>query len=209
MSESNYEYQPAGSDQSEADLLLLWQDRFCDPLTIGIISWAANITDPAHGSATSTALYQGWQGTGFQTVTIPADAFTGSFGETIIEGLREDETPEVVWFTPVEMAAGSCLLPFNPDTGEQATPGVGIKVVVVATSDTLNAVTKLSTREERKATVGWVIPDRVPHALGAEDFVRALKGHWGGLRRFRSSQVERTEVVLSEEQAMDFASRLA
>jgi len=211
MSEATYEYTPSGSDQSEADLLLLWQDRFCDPLTIAITSWAANITDSAHGKATSNALYQGWRGTSFPTTSIPAEAFTGSFGETLLEGLRDGEEPEVVWFQPTEMATGGPVLPFVTVEGKrvQAAPGVGFKVSCLVKSVVVNEVTGLTMSEERTPTIGWVVPDKVPHALDTHSFLRAMKGHWASLRRFRSSQVERTDEVLSEEAALEFASRLA
>lgn len=211
MSESTYEYTPSGSDQSEADLLLLWQDRFCDPLTVAITSWAANVSDKAQGKATSNALFTGWRGTGFPTTTIPAEAFTGTFGETIMEGLRDDEDPEVVWFQPTEMATGSPVLPFVTIEGKevQASPGVGFKVSVVVNSQVKNEVTGLTMTEQRTPTIGWVIPDKVPHALDTHSFLRAMKGHWGSLRKFRSSQVERTDEVLSEEAALEYARRLA
>ncbi len=199
---SKQEYTPSGSDQSEDDLRLIWTDRFCDPLTTAIRPWSTNVDTGAQAKATSNDLFEGGRNEGWKTTTIPADAFTGSFGATLYEGLGPDMEPSLVWFRPTEMSSGSVLLK------ETETPGVGIQVSVLATTLSVNPVTGMTVEEQVKPTVGWIIPDRIPHTLTAFEFLRGLSMHWGQLRKFQTSQMDYTTAEVDETLAAEWRASL-
>jgi hypothetical protein len=111
--------------------------------------------------------------------------------------------PSLVWFRPTEMSSGSVLLK------DDETPGVGIQVSVLATTLSENPVTGMTVEEQVKPTVGWIIPDRIPHTLSAFEFLRGLSMHWGQLRKFQTSQVDYTTTEVDAAQAAEWRASLS
>jgi len=200
MSTKN-DYTPSVADMSEMDLLQIWSDSICDPLTLAIRPWSTTVDDKhsreeakEHGFLVREDLFEGSTGSGWSTVTIPADAFSGGFRATLEEPLSAGgHRLELVWFKPCEMADGSMLI------RDDEQPGVGIQVSVLSKIIRTSRITGLHTEEDYKPTVGWIIPERVPHTLTAQEFLQEMSILWGQIRKFRTSQVEQTPRVVDED----------
>jgi hypothetical protein len=193
MSTTN-DYTPTIADMSEMDLLQIWSDSICDPLVTAIRPWSTTVEEPEHGQVVRDDLFEGGTNSGWKTTTFPADAFSGPFRSTLEEPLSVGgHHLELVWFKPCEMAAESMLI------RDDEQPGVGIQVSVLSKLIRISKMTGLHTEEDYKPTVGWIIPERVPHTMTAHEFLQEMSILWSQIRKFRNSQVEMTPRVVDQE----------
>ena len=209
---TTYAFRGALGSESLTDLQDRMTSMYEDPLTVAIRPWSTSVLDKSHGYLVSGELWEGTDHT-VPAKTINRQAFNGSFGLTVDEGSPVEINNGNVIFRLVEMAAGSLLL----KTGE--TPGVGLSVSAVVNTSTKvpvdseidddgNTLVTFGTREEaRWWSVGWIIPERIPHAMTAGEFLNALAGTAADIWKATPTP-ERTAAEVTEEEHANLTEHL-